>query len=354
MKNTRTRRGKILRVSGILAVVVLTTLPPCRAATLIVGVDSSGGTGARKEAYVFAPAQAGGWEITTTLGLTTANSAKGAILDSSGNFYASNGGNIYKFDADLFSAGTGEFVPAPTAITQTSTTTSSLALDPSGTFYMGANGSIKKYTTNASGKLAASNILTSSGSQDSGGVTFGDVTALAFDATGSTLYFVNYAGQNILKSTWDSDGQTWSAATVFSSSSVRGYGMAVDASGNLWIVAQSDGKIYRYDTDGARTTFASLGAVNARGLTFDPVTGDLYISGGNPASGETPGSGFIYRYLMTASGLNTTHDIIASGLDATIWAVAVRSTIPEPTSCALLAAVALFLFAAMHPRSRRS
>jgi sugar lactone lactonase YvrE len=106
------------------------------------------------------------------------------------------------------------------------------------------------------------------------------VLVCGFRAGADTFYVTELFGSDVFK--LDSAGNK----TVFATGLNLPRGIAVDASGNVFVADNSIDVIYEYSPSGARTTFATGVAGGPMGMTFDS-SGNLFVG--------TQG-GTIYKY----------------------------------------------------------
>jgi sugar lactone lactonase YvrE len=113
------------------------------------------------------------------------------------------------------------------------------------------------------------------------GVCLGTIVLVCgFRAGADTFYVTELFGSDVFK--LDSAGNK----TVFATGLGLPRGIAVDASGNVFVADNSIDVIYEYSPSGTRTTFATGVAGGPMGMTFDS-SGNLFVG--------TQG-GAIYQY----------------------------------------------------------
>jgi sugar lactone lactonase YvrE len=228
-------------------------------------------------------------------------------FDSVGNLYvvAFNNNIIWKFNP----SGVG------TVFTYGLVEPLAIAFDSSGNLYeSNLGGYIRVF--NPSGGIAQLDISE---------LGMGIPQGLAFDRS-SNLYVASVAGaggDTIWK--YNSPG----VGTVFASSGLSyPIGLTFDSAGNLCVANWNGNSIWKYNSSGAGTAFASSGLNKPYGLAFDNE-GNLYVA--------NSGDGTIAKF--DSSGIGT---VFASGLNSPEGLV--NQSVPEPSTRALLVGCLVALF----------
>ncbi len=154
--------------------------------------------------------------------------------------------------------------------------------------------------------------------------------ALAFDSAGN-LYATSYRlDRGCTLEKFDAFGN-WLGTFANLGFSVEG--LALDSEGNLYVSESSSDTITKFTVNGVGTVFAdaSDGLSSPRGLAFDS-NGNLYVCNAHSIQEFTP------------NGVGST--FATTGAYSPYYAIAIQpSPVPEPSTWAMLAAGAGFLFA---------
>jgi sugar lactone lactonase YvrE len=222
---------------------------------------------------------AGGLVPSETIGLDNALAAPtGVALDPSGNIYVANQGSVYD-EADsinVYSPGTYANAPISAAIVGSNTglaQPAAIAVNPNGSLYVAnsvggpdAAGSVTVYPSGSKGNATPSIAISGNSSGDNTGFSF--PTGIAFDALGN-LYVANaYGGPDGVGSITiyppGSNGNVTPTATISDNPNCAPcdntglgfpYGVAVDFSGNIYVVNSYGG----LDSMGSVTVYPPLG-----------------------------------------------------------------------------------------------
>ena len=269
--------------------------------TALTPTTSSGGTvPANTYATVTTFAGGGSSSITTTSSLTSAkfSSPRWATIDYSNKLmYVADAGNnvIRKIDltANTVSlyAGTGTASETNGAIASaTFNAPYAITYDGSGALY------VADYSGNTIRK-----IVVSTGTVSTIASGLSGPAGIVYDPVSSSLYVTNSGANTILKmsttGTYSVYAGSGTAALTNGTGTAAAFslpnGIAVDASGNIFVADQSNNVIRKIASGGVVTTFAT-GFTTPRGVATD-ISGNLYVSDGNNLI-----------YLVSSSGTVTT------------------------------------------------
>jgi len=193
-----------------------------------------------------------------TFGTANSPGTFGLACDSLGNLYVGTiGGPIEKFDSN----------GNKSVFTSALNDAGDLAVDSSGNLYAINDGNVNVgiQVFSPSGTPLRSIVVGDSNHNPRG---------LAVDAAGNIFVGINQSGTNSIEKITPSG-----TVSVFASLVTPAQGLAFDSSGNLY--ATTGSSIYKYTQAGVRSIFVSNGLNSPQGLAFDG-TGNLYVVvGGN-------------------------------------------------------------------------
>ena len=181
----------------------------------------------------------------------------GVAVDGNGNVYtaSANDGRLMKFSSN------GQGTQLGLAATYWF---QAIACDNNGNVYCAENNNIIKFDSAGNESTFV----------NGGTLGFSSIMGLAFDGAGN-LYASGLGSSGFLLQKYDSSGR---GSTFSSTVPANPMGLAFDASGNLFVAGFSYGQIFKYDSAGQATVFASLtGLSGPIGLGFDSDN-NLYVA----------------------------------------------------------------------------
>jgi len=293
-----------------------TTTPTGKLATggaaSIYAIQATGGTGGGASILGFSADTSGSLSPTSTLVMPSTVGSSAVAIDGSGQIYV-GGYSTTSDDAEIlvFAAGaTGTATPVRTILVDANDEIliSSITVDASGQIYVAgaeATGLVEVFPAGANGTVTPARVLSSTSlyepidiTVDTGGkiyvsnigLTAGQVLVFAADANGS-----------------DDPVETISTVAATSTSEAIFYGIAVDASGNIFVVQDSA----TFDTQGNETSASGAIEEFAPGATGTP-TPTKTITGSSV--------GFTYAGGLSLDGVGNAYLIGAATVDnATVF-----------------------------------
>ena len=250
----------------------------------------------------------------------TFNDPCGLFVDATGNVYVADTGNhlIRKIDA---SGNVTTLAPATPF-----NSPNGLTLDASGNVYIADSGSSRILKMDTNGNVTVLAGASSSGSTNGQGTaaSFNFPTGLAVDASGNV--FVADMSNNLIRkidpsgnvTTFAGSGTQGSANGLGTAASFKSpRGLALDASGNLYVADSGNNLIRKIDASGNVTTLAGSGvqgAVNAQGTTasFTAPSGVSLDKSGNVYVADRGNN--LIRKIDTAGNVTTLAGSGAQGM----------------------------------------
>jgi ligand-binding sensor domain-containing protein len=247
------------------------------------------------------------------------------------------------------STGTVTGSPATVVARQTTAVTAAYTVLPgSGMVWLGWTGSVNVATGYTSAQLAAGGALTPTDTIGSGGTGF-EITSAAFDTAGN-LWVTNYAAEEVFEFTAAqlASGVSTPAATI----TLPGdpWGLAFDASGNLWLAVFS-GSVQEFSATQLAgfsgivsnpTPTVSLSVPEAVGVSFDN-SGNMWASDYagtiyefTPAAFAVGGSGTPSDSIVSSSLVQVTD--VAFDASGNMWAGTLSGLIVNYTAAQLASA----------------
>ncbi|MEO6848635.1 MAG: PEP-CTERM sorting domain-containing protein [Chthoniobacterales bacterium] len=237
----------------------------------------------------------------------------GVAVDSAGNVYVSDytGDKINKYTSAGGGSGTAIYTGVPS-------TGNPFGLSVQGTdvYFAMRNSNTVGLTTTSGGTANLTYVPSAAG------INVPVFTAI--DSTGSFMYVTGYTSGNVIKVNLSTN-----AYTTFITGLTHATGIAVDASGNVYVAQDTAGRISEYSSAGGSTpTVANFitGLSHPYGLSL--LGNDLYVANNATGSGTTS---YIGEYDITNPSSNT-HASLITGLTNAIDV----DVVPEPSNIALL------------------
>jgi sugar lactone lactonase YvrE len=185
-----------------------------------------------------------------------------------------------------------------------------LAIDSAGNVYVGiddnsANSGLLKETLQGDGSYVQSYI----------GPVLGDVYGIVIDSNGNIIATNNNEAENVYK--FIRSGNTYTPSVIFTSPGGILAGMAMDATGNLFVAKEYTNTIYKLapvGTPTTTTTYTSTSFTVGTGTSaFDlgpDSNGDLFIAdNGGKIRLEVPNGSGSYTETILASGLSSSYGL---------------------------------------------
>ena len=206
------------------------------------------------------------------------------VFDASGNAYvADDSGGVYK---ETYSGTPGVYTQTKIAVVNSP---GSVALDPSGDVYVSTEqGYVYEYKVSSSsstGYASATQVAYLSG----------DLRGMAIDSSGNLFVIQDNTGA-IYKFAAGTFGES---ALISGGNTTDAYGLGIDANNNLYVGDESNGRVIKYTLSGgtySAATYPVTGLSNPQGVSPDAL-GDLYIA---------TGAGVVKAVYNSSAGTYTT------------------------------------------------